>query len=254
MKDDPIEKKESGHPARETGKTQRAAEQILSYMMRNRIRTGDKIPSEAELSRLFSVSRVTVREAVRGLKVLGILKSSTKGGTVVRKMDFDTLGSSLRFQLTAGGFSLTELLDTRLLIEEGNLERICGRLTPEQVETLKELSDCGIPLKNEAARRKAAEADMMFHKTLLEYGGNRILMTYSELLHFFFHYSSVSLPPETRIRNRRVSAKEHLAIVGALANGELELARGLLRHHLNRYRERIKEEPESCIFSKKPEP
>ena len=57
---------------------------LFEQIRHRRMGVGAKIPSEAELMRRFSVSRVTVRRAVRHLVRDGILQSEAGVGTIVR--------------------------------------------------------------------------------------------------------------------------------------------------------------------------
>ena len=46
---------------------------IISEIRNGRLKTGDRIPSEAELVRMFGVSRITVTTAIKELTARGIL-------------------------------------------------------------------------------------------------------------------------------------------------------------------------------------
>lgn len=50
------------------------ADEICNYVEQKKLNNGDKIPSERELSTMLSVSRNSVREAIRELESRGILK------------------------------------------------------------------------------------------------------------------------------------------------------------------------------------
>ncbi|MPZ16167.1 MAG: GntR family transcriptional regulator, partial [Chloroflexi bacterium] len=48
-----------------------AAERILSYVAQERLRPGDRMPTEKDLSELLEVSRTVTREALKVLAALG---------------------------------------------------------------------------------------------------------------------------------------------------------------------------------------
>ena len=50
---------------------------IISEIRNGRLKTGDRIPSEAELVRMFGVSRITVTTAIKELTARGILPDRT---------------------------------------------------------------------------------------------------------------------------------------------------------------------------------
>lgn len=47
---------------------------ISKMIFKDTIKPGDKLPTEKELSKQFDVSVVTVREAMRGLEVAGLIE------------------------------------------------------------------------------------------------------------------------------------------------------------------------------------
>ena len=61
-------------------KTEQVVDEILSYIIDHKLTLHDKLPSEEEMTELFGVSRVCVREALRGLKFLGLVETGTRRG------------------------------------------------------------------------------------------------------------------------------------------------------------------------------
>ena len=63
-------------------------QQVYSALRRDiqsgRLAKGDRLPSEAELGRLFSASRITVGRAVRDLQAAGLVERRAGAGTFVR--------------------------------------------------------------------------------------------------------------------------------------------------------------------------
>ena len=58
-------------------------EKLLKYIQDKPVLSGEKIPNEFELSELFSVSRNTIREAVKILASKGVLDVRQGAGTFV---------------------------------------------------------------------------------------------------------------------------------------------------------------------------
>lgn len=56
-------------------------EKIISYIKKNKLNVGDRLPSENELSNLLGISRLTLREAINALKNEGIINSVQGRGT-----------------------------------------------------------------------------------------------------------------------------------------------------------------------------
>jgi DNA-binding GntR family transcriptional regulator len=64
--------------------TERAAEQIREEILSQRWAVGEKVPNESALCAMLSISRGTVREAVRVLVSHGYLETRQGSGTYVR--------------------------------------------------------------------------------------------------------------------------------------------------------------------------
>ncbi|MDK4475557.1 FadR/GntR family transcriptional regulator, partial [Fusobacterium necrophorum] len=62
----------------------RIMEQIKENILRGKLRVGDKLPSERELSTQLGVSRSSVREALRSLDILGVVVSVQGEGTYIQ--------------------------------------------------------------------------------------------------------------------------------------------------------------------------
>ena len=205
--------------------------QILSYLIEHKLKLNDKLPSEEELTELFGVSRVSVREGLRGLKFLGLVESSTRGGTRIRQVDFSILSRVLGFQIAVSDLSYFQLLEARLSIELGVLDIIIDKITPQQLDELRALADCARYDDTPEEIERNYHRDCEFHRKLLEISENQVLIAFSNLLEIFFTRRSASAEAS------QAGAREHFQIVEALETGNLELARGIMRSHLRKYKE-----------------
>ena len=88
-------------------------QQVYSALRRDiqsgRLAKGDRLPSEAELGRLFSASRITVGRAVRDLQAAGLVERRAGAGTFVRAPQRATTG--LSFGLLIPDLGETEIFE-----------------------------------------------------------------------------------------------------------------------------------------------
>ena len=208
------------------------AERIFHFIRENHLSAGDKLPTEKELAAMFDTSRVVIREGLQGLKFLGILESSTRGGTVIREVNFPLLSRSIQFQIAINRVDWNQLTDARLAIELGVLDSICGKLSEEQLNALRKTADCTRTGNTPEELQHAIQQNKHFHHLLFEYSGNPILLAYSQLLECFF--DGKRLPG--KVDESAAVTGDHLQILSALETGNLELARGTMRRHLNKYK------------------
>lgn len=61
----------------------RATEAIKDYILANRLSSGDRLPSEAELARSLGVSRNVIRQAISSLGALGLVRVAQGRGIYV---------------------------------------------------------------------------------------------------------------------------------------------------------------------------
>jgi DNA-binding FadR family transcriptional regulator len=93
--------------------------QLRELILNGKIKTGEKIPSERELTERFNVSRNMVREAIRGLEMLGFLEihQGAQGGAFVRDFTHDRLSNIFLDFYLADRLSVPDLVQARLLVE-----------------------------------------------------------------------------------------------------------------------------------------
>jgi GntR family transcriptional regulator, transcriptional repressor for pyruvate dehydrogenase complex len=106
------------------------------------LRVGEKLPSERELAGALGVSRASIREALRALEVMGIVESRGAGpesGSFVSGRSSQALGNLLRLYMAVSQVSLSDLVDIRSQLEQGNARRAADRRTEEDLRHLKSL-------------------------------------------------------------------------------------------------------------------
>ena len=57
----------------------RAEESLVRLLQERKLKVGDTIPKEIELSNLLGVSRTVIREALLRLRLMGLIESKKKG-------------------------------------------------------------------------------------------------------------------------------------------------------------------------------
>jgi GntR family transcriptional repressor for pyruvate dehydrogenase complex len=93
--------------------------QIRNAIFEGAFNPGDKLPSDKELMNQFSVSKGSLREALRSLEVLGLLeiRKGAQGGAFVTKVDTEKAKEGFSNFLVFHDLSLQNLCDLRLIME-----------------------------------------------------------------------------------------------------------------------------------------
>lgn len=130
-------------PAQGT-RSMKAAEQVARSLATEIIEAemprGTRLPAEHEMIKIYGVGRATLREALRLLEAYGVItiRPGPGGGPVVRRPDAGDLGDALQLILQFEGVSLAAVLEARDTIEPTVAHLAADRITPEQVEVLRE--------------------------------------------------------------------------------------------------------------------
>jgi DNA-binding FadR family transcriptional regulator len=195
-------------------------DQLLRLITSGHLKQGDRLPSEHSLSETFGVSRPLVREALRGLRSLGLVVSKAGRGTFVAS----TVPRPLLL-----GYSVDALHEVRTLLEVPGAAFAAERAGEEQVAELRSLVD---QMADRADRRSYAELDAKFHITLARCSANELqVRLVGDLQELIVENSDVALVADD---NRRAQATaEHREILDAVARRDPAGAQAAMSRHLS---------------------
>ncbi|MFB0833985.1 FadR/GntR family transcriptional regulator [Arthrobacter halodurans] len=155
---------------------ERVVEQIESAITSGTVRPGEHLPSERELMVQFSVSRPTIREALRVLQSMGLVESKPggRGGPKVLEPSPASLTRSFATMVRLDSLSMTELVQFRLVLDSSACRLASTLHTAEQLEQMR---SCVERMEAEVGKdaEAFARADMDFHLTVWEASGNALL-------------------------------------------------------------------------------
>lgn len=95
--------------------------QIRQLMEDDRLTTGDKIPSERELSERLGAGRSSVREALRALELIGLIETRRGEGTFIKEVGDHQFIDLLATFLVQDGKTKSDLIQTRYILEKSCL-------------------------------------------------------------------------------------------------------------------------------------
>lgn len=204
------------------------------------ISVGDKLPGERHLAEEFGISRASVREAIRILDAMGLVRSSTgsgpAAGAVVISEPSSALSWALRMHVATRSLPVRDLVQTRLLLEtQSALE---AAVVPEEpnraemleraVELLEIMDDPDLPADRFHVH------DAQFHILLTSLAGNLVVNTImASLRQATIGYvqetvSGLQAWPEVS----RTLQTQHRAIFRAVSGRRGQEAADALHHHI----------------------
>jgi len=209
-------------------------EKIRELIATGRYKSGDKIPTELELSERFGIGRSSVREAIKVFNYIGVLESRTAKGTFV--CDRSSISNeALTWSILLGDDELFDLIEFRGALEVWCFMALARRIG-ENPETHRELIG---ELEGIIEEMRSAEGsedrgalvrlDYNFHRMILEEVGNKIVISIYETLKSFLyeeikksHLSVDAFPRQS---------DNHLLLLNAITSGSPETAAGAIKHH-----------------------
>jgi GntR family transcriptional regulator, transcriptional repressor for pyruvate dehydrogenase complex len=209
---------------------------VEAELAAHRLVLGDRLPPERTLAADLAVSRTAVREALKVLEAMGVVRSGVgsgpTAGTVVIAEPGAALGSALRLHLATDHLTAADVVETRVLLETwaaGHAQPHSPELDQAQglIEKMEASGDVDHFLVLDAA----------FHVALTRAAGNPLISAMMaalrESIEGYTRSLTTKLPnwDATSARLRR----EHRAILAAIRAGDRAGAATQLRRHIEGY-------------------
>lgn len=208
---------------------EQVARKLLDLIRTRNLKPGDMLPTERELAAMMQVSRPSVREAVRGLQIVGVLKARQGYGIYVSALDAADLLGPLQFLLTLNTQNIDALYEIRALFDPSVARLACGRISQADIERLKQLIEVqhGLLLDPMSFR----SSDLKFHTIIWEATGNSIIVRTSLSLYLLgIEYRRIASETAGVLRQ---SLRDHEEIVAALEKHDGDAAAQAVERHLH---------------------
>jgi len=203
-------------------------QQIMGLVATGKLKAGDQLPPERELSETFHVSRASVREAIRALESMGLLESRPGDGTYISALKVEVIIQPLAALILHEKDGLLELLEARRVIEPHLAYLAAKKATPEDIERLENiLAEQEVRI---AEGGTAVEADTAFHHALAETSKNKVLL---RLVNGIVDLLADSRERALQTGDRpKKSLTMHREILAAIKKGDARGAERAMRKHI----------------------
>lgn len=215
---------------------QLATSEVKRYIEEHQLKGGDPLPSEAVLCQELGMSRASLREGLKALESLGIIRTRHGEGVFVAHFSFDPILHNLPYSIAAQGSSLRELLEVRCALEVGMIGQVVASISPADIEELQEIA--GQMLARSAQGQSFAELDRAFHATLFRCLGNAFLLNLVDLFWQVFNRLADHLPEPDALA-QRATAQDHLAVALMVQAGDVQALERAHRHHFQEISRRL---------------
>lgn len=218
--------------------SEQVAQQLIGMIHAGSFKPGSKLPPERELAPMLDVSRPSLREALRGMSMLGLVRIRQGGGVYVSELQAEELLGPLHYFISLDDSHLADLFEARIAIESTIAGLAAQRISDEQLAKLAALIQDESSLV--ASTERFIEADVAFHQLIFDAAQNSLLIRMAKSLHV--------LGEASRRLTSQVSGMleatlvDHRRILNALQKRSKSAAERAMRTHLvnvrNAYYER----------------
>ena len=212
----------------------RVARAVVASIVRGDVGPGDPLPTSAEMARQFQVSKPVLREALREVATLGLLRSWQGRRTVVAPKsgchDLAPQVVSVRVEVGAVNDILADALELRRAIEPEAAALAAGRATSADLHTMRRSLEALEATLGDTL--SFMSNDIAFHDAILRATNNRLFLQLTDQLREVLavaRASSVTSQPERRRRSQAC----HWAVFRAIEAGHADEARAAMADHLS---------------------
>jgi GntR family transcriptional repressor for pyruvate dehydrogenase complex len=204
--------------------------QIRALIDDGRLKQGDQLPTERELSETFRVSRATIREAIRTLESAKLVQSRQGDGTYVLASSEETLVQTLAAVLFNEKDTIYDIFYVRKIIEPHVAELAAENATLGEI---KELATLIMEHEESIAEGKSVtKYDSAFHGLLARMSKNPIMeRLLSALVDLFEQTRGEYLQNNERAKKSFIG---HHEVFTAIKSRDCTAARRAMSRHLEK--------------------
>jgi GntR family transcriptional regulator, transcriptional repressor for pyruvate dehydrogenase complex len=215
-------------PIKKANISEQVFEQLKQQLVAGEWKQGEKIPSENELATAFGVSRVTVRQALQKLTVLGLIETRLGEGSFVKEIKPGVYMNTLIPMAYLGEQSLLEVLEFRQAVEVKTAELAAKRATPKEIEELEKIFERMTKYKDNP--KKFSEADLDFHLKIAEMTGNSLIMETHNIIKDIL---SVAMQHVVEKLGNTRGLHYHKILLEAIKEHDSKRSRDIMAQHLD---------------------
>ena len=202
--------------------------ELLNSIETGQLKSGDRLPTERELAKLFGVGRSTIREATSTLTFLGYLEVIQGRGTFLRK-DFKPGLASFALDEIQAAANIIDLVEVREILE-CNVVRLAAQRA--DAEDIGRIRNAVVKMKESAAdMEQVVRHDFEFHIALARSTGNQMIYAMMKQIVENVHTEYRKFMPKA-LFGRKAASLTAEQILRSITDGDGEEAAARMTEHL----------------------
>jgi GntR family transcriptional repressor for pyruvate dehydrogenase complex len=221
-------------------------ESLRQDIVTRRLRDGERLPSEKELSDRFAVSQPTIREAIRALETLGLVEVLHGSGTFVRSQGEFAVASALQTLLQLESVGIMDVLCIRQALGSLSIELAVAKATEDDIAEMTRICDHFDRL-NEMKEVDEVIANIIgFQRALSAASHNPVLQSLETFLLALLHEVQLQSLSARGVRFWRARAMDfqphRVAILKGIRSRNLATARKAMERYFEAQRQRFEKD------------
>ncbi|MFB7892396.1 FadR/GntR family transcriptional regulator [Microbacterium sp. NPDC056044] len=213
-------------------------EKIETDLLDGTLKPGDRLAPERELAATLGVGRSSVREALRVLEVMGLIRTGTGSGPTSGAIIIATpeggMSALLRLQVAAQGFPFDDVVATRLVLEAAVVDALAA---DQERSTAGARAVLDAMDADDLTAPEFLALDAQLHLALAEASGNVVIAAMMAglrtAIESYVQAGAAGIAEWDAAADRL--RREHHAILDAVDAGDPALARTLVHDHIVGY-------------------
>jgi len=205
---------------------------ITNHIRVNELGPGDRLPSEAALSKELSVSRPVVREAFRSLAAMRLIDLSVGKRATVAQLDHGAMSLMIEHGIHTEQINVQQIYDVRRTIEVRTATLAALRRTDADAKVI--LAHAMAMEENFSDAEKIMESDLAFHLEIARASKNPI---FTLIVGAFQGVSRQTWPIGWRSRTsdaeRHAMNAIHIELAQSILAGDPQAASNLMARHFD---------------------
>ncbi|MFN2578200.1 MAG: FadR/GntR family transcriptional regulator [Pyrinomonadaceae bacterium] len=204
--------------------------QVRDMIREGKLRPGDRLPPERELSKRLGISRASLRHGLRFLAAIGVLTSRHGSGTYIADGPPALDSEPLRMMAELHRFTPNEMFEARKLLEVGLADLAARNASDEHLAVMsEEVAEMYATLDDP---QEYLVHDIRFHRAIAAASGNQILAALMNMVSTaMYEQRSATVARATDLKE---SAEFHRKIYRLIRAGKSDEARAAMNEHLDR--------------------
>jgi GntR family transcriptional repressor for pyruvate dehydrogenase complex len=218
-----------------TSVAEKIAEELIRMVDSGDFEPGEALPPERDLAEMFGVGRSSVREALRALQAVGIVEKRQGGGTYIHNPP-NTAAGCFNISGILQRYSMMELSEARMIIEEQTVALAAKNATQDNVEAMEEANAKLLKALEAYDPEAIVDLDMRVHQAIADGANNTFITEMLDMLLRIFSEANKAVLTPDKVES---AVDFHKRIIDCIRVSDAKSAVKEMEAHLADVRKRI---------------